>query len=83
MAVSKAHIKASNKYNKENYSKIQANISKDDYNIIDTYCKQSNTSKAQLIVNACKLWIETHPLDTWYLTIILKNDIIFSRYLKQ
>ena len=31
MAVSKAHIKASNKYNAQNYKKIQANIKPEDY----------------------------------------------------
>ena len=42
---------------------INATLNTDDYNMIDTYCKQSNTSKAQLIVQACKAWIESHPLD--------------------
>lgn len=52
------------KLNDGSKKQINATLDIDDYNIIDTYCKQSNTSKAQLIVNACKLWIETHPLDT-------------------
>lgn len=60
MAVSKAHIKASNKYNKDNYKKIQANIKPDDYNMIDDYCKASGMSKAQLIVTACKEYINKH-----------------------
>lgn len=59
MAMSKAHIKASNKYNKENYRKIQANIKPADYDIIDNYCKTNNVSKSELIVNACKMYIES------------------------
>lgn len=57
MASTKAHIKASNKYNKANYKKIQATIKPDDYNIIDDYCRASGISKAQLIVTACKEYI--------------------------
>lgn len=60
MAVSKAHIKASNKYNKENYKKIQANVKPDDYDLIDNYCKEKKISKAKFIVEACKSYIETH-----------------------
>lgn len=60
MAVSKAHIKASNKYNKENYKKIQANVKPDDYSLIDDYCKKNKISKAKFIVEACKYYIETH-----------------------
>ena len=58
MPMSKAHIKASNKYNKENYRKIQANIKPADYNIIDEFCKNNNISKAELIVKACKMYID-------------------------
>ena len=60
MAVSKAHVTASNKYNKKNYKKIQANIQPDDYNIIDTFCKDNNISKASLIVKACKKYIDNY-----------------------
>lgn len=60
MAVSKAHIKASNKYNKDNYKKIQANIKPDEYVLIDNYCNASGMSKAKLIVEACKEYIERH-----------------------
>lgn len=42
---------------------INATLNIEDYNIIDTYCKESNTSKAQLIVQACKAWIADHPID--------------------
>lgn len=60
MAVSKAHIKASNKYNKENYKKIQANVKPEDYAMIDDYCKTRNISKAKFIVEACKFYIDSH-----------------------
>ena len=62
MAMSKAHIRASAKYNKDNYKKIQANIKPDDYDIIDNYCKNSGMSKAQLIVTACKEYIDRHSV---------------------
>ena len=62
MAVTKAHIKASNKYNKANYKQLKANIKPDDYNIIDDYCNNSGISKAQLIINACKEYIINHPI---------------------
>ena len=62
MAMSKAHIKASAKYNKDNYKKIQANIKPDDYKMIDDYCKDSGMSKAQLIVAACKEYINKHSV---------------------
>lgn len=62
MAMSKAHIRASAKYNKDNYKKIQANIKPDDYKMIDDYCKNSGMSKAQLIVTACKEYINKHSV---------------------
>jgi len=60
LAVTKAHIKASNKYNKENYRQLKANVRPDDYNLIDNYCNNTKISKAQLIVNACKEYIGNH-----------------------
>ncbi len=60
MAVSKAHIKASNKYNKENYKKIQANVKPEDYDLIDGYCKKNDISKAKFVVEACKFYIDNH-----------------------
>lgn len=57
MAQSKAHIKASNKYNKEHYAKIQANIGKCDYNMACAFCHMANMSKAQLITQAIRKYI--------------------------
>lgn len=62
MSQSKAHIKASNKYNQLNYKKIQANIKPVDYDIIDSYCKNSGISKAELIVKACKEYIKNNAV---------------------
>ena len=62
MSMSKAHIKASAKYNKDNYKKLQANIKPADYDIIDNYCKNSGMSKAQLIVTACKEYIKNNAV---------------------
>lgn len=57
MAQSKAHIKASNKYNKEHYAKVQANINKETYNGLCAFCHVSGMSKAQLISNATKEYV--------------------------
>ena len=57
MAQSKAHIKASNKYNKEHYAKIQANIGKITYNGACVYCSHFHIPKAQLISNAIRKYI--------------------------
>ena len=62
MSMSKAHIKASAKYNQLNYKKLQANIKPADYDIIDNYCKNSGMSKAQLIITACKEYINKHSV---------------------
>lgn len=62
MAMSKAHIRASAKYNKDNYKKLQANIKPADYAMIDDYCKNSGMSKAQLIVAACKEYIKNNAV---------------------
>ena len=60
MAMSKAHIKASNKYNQANYKKIQANIKPEDFDFIDAYCTSTGISKSQLIVKACKYCINNN-----------------------
>lgn len=57
MAMSKAHIRASNKYNMKNYKKLQAFIKPADFELIDNFCKEKKISKAELIVKSCKLYI--------------------------
>ena len=59
MAMSKAHIKASYKYNTKNYKNLQAHIKPTDFELIDNFCKEHNISKAELIVKSCKLYIES------------------------
>ena len=49
---SKAHIKASAKYNANNYKTFTVNVKIADYEIIDRYCKDNNISKAQLIIKS-------------------------------
>ena len=58
MAVSKAHIKASNKYNKENYKKIQANVKPEDYEelssmIENEMCVSDLRSRLDTIAHRC------------------------------
>ncbi len=60
MSVSKAHIKASNKYNKANYKQLKANVKPDEYKMVDDYCKNNDISKAALIIKAIKYCIENN-----------------------
>ena len=60
MSVSKAHMKASNKYNKANYKQLKANIKPEDYELIDNFCKDNDISKAQFIIKSCKYIIENN-----------------------
>ena len=41
---------------------INATLDINDYDIIDNYCKNSGMSKAQLIVEACKEYINKHSV---------------------
>lgn len=60
MAVSKAHIKASNKYNKANYKQLNINLKPDDFSIIDEHCKDHGISKAAFVIGACKYCIDNN-----------------------
>lgn len=60
MAVTKAHIKASRKYNEKNYKQLQAMVKPEDYFFIDSYCKTNGISKAKLIVSCCKYCINNN-----------------------
>lgn len=57
---SAARIKANAKYNAKTYKQLNANVRIEDYNMIDTFCKNNNISKASLIVTACKRYIEDY-----------------------
>lgn len=54
----KAQTKASNKYNKEHYAKIQANVDKEVFRNACAHCYLSGDSKAQLISKAVEAYIE-------------------------
>lgn len=41
---------------------INATLDINDYAMIDNYCKKSGMSKAQLIVAACKEYIDKHSV---------------------
>lgn len=45
-------------YAKTHYKRILAEVKPEDYNIIDTYCKNRGVSKTQFIVSACKYCID-------------------------
>lgn len=59
---SKAHIKASAKYNASNYKTFTVNAKIADYEIIDRYCKDNNISKAQLIIKSV-LYVINNKID--------------------
>lgn len=50
--------KYKNEFNKKNYKQLKADIKPDDYNLIDTYSKKHNISKARLIVESIKYCIK-------------------------
>ena len=57
---SPARIKANNKYSSIHYQGLTVKIKPSDYNMIDSYCKDNNISKASFIVKACKDYINNH-----------------------
>lgn len=57
---SAAKIKANNKYSSAHYKGLTIKVKPSDYDIIDNYCKDNNISKASLILNACKEYINNH-----------------------
>lgn len=58
MAVSKAHIKASAKYNLNNYKSFTVNLKIEDYNSLNDYCVSNNVSKNAIIKEALKAYLE-------------------------
>ena len=62
-----AQKKADKKYRNKKLTdgtkkQINATLNINDYDIIDNYCKNSGMSKAQLIVAACKEYINKHSV---------------------
>lgn len=62
MAVSKAHIRASKKYNAKTYKTFTVNAKFDEYDKITDYCEKNGLSKAQLLLRAAKYCID-HDID--------------------
>lgn len=65
---SEAQKKADKRYRTKKLSdgtkkQINATLDIDDYNLIDNYCNDIKVSKAQLIVNACKEYIQRYPVN--------------------
>ena len=58
MAMSKAHIKATAKYNKENYKTFTVNAKIADYEKIELFCNANNISKAQLLLRSAMYIID-------------------------
>ena len=66
MSVSKAHTRASKKYNAKTYKAFTVNAKFDEYDKIMKYCTDNNISKAQLLLKSAMYCIDNN--------IDLKND---------
>lgn len=64
--MAKTQTKASNKYNKKHYAKIQANVDKEVFRNACAHCYLSGDSKAQLISKAVEAYIEAELKDGRY-----------------
>lgn len=65
---SESKIKANNKYKNKmlkngSIKQLNLTLKSDVYNMIDNYTKLTNISKAQLIADAVKEYIEKHPVE--------------------
>ncbi len=60
MPRSEAQKKADKKYKEKTYRNIQAAVKKAEYEMIDAYCKKTGISKARLIVEGCKMYMQAH-----------------------
>ena len=68
MAKTEAQKRANDKYMKKKlsdgtYKKFGLTIKTDVYNMIDNYSRLTNISKAQLITDAVKEYIQKHPAE--------------------
>lgn len=48
------------KYNKEHYRQLKIEIKPEDYDFIDSYCKNNKISKAKFIIEACRRYAENY-----------------------
>ena len=60
MAMSKAHIEASSRYNQKNYRSFTVNAKISEYEKIEKYCNDNNISKAQLLLKAAMYIIDNN-----------------------
>ena len=58
----KAHKKYLNRIRTTTKAQLNVMIDRNDYDYITTYCKNSGISKAQLIIVACKEYIDKHSV---------------------
>lgn len=58
----KAHKKYLNRVRTTTKAQLNVMIDRNDYDYITTYCKNIGMSKAQLIVAACKEYINKHSV---------------------
>jgi hypothetical protein len=55
---SDARIRANRKYMEKTYKNLQVQVKSECYQLIDTYCKSMDISKAEFIVKCCKYVID-------------------------
>lgn len=60
MAVSKAHSRASKKYNAKTYKAFTVNAKFDEYDKIVKYCAENDISKAQLLLKSAMYCIDNN-----------------------
>ena len=58
VAMSKAHIKASSRYNQKNYRSFTINAKISEYEKIEKYCNDNNISKNKLLLSAAAYVID-------------------------
>lgn len=60
VAMSKAHIEASSRYNQKNYRSFTVNAKISEYNKIEKYCIANGISKAQLLLKSAAYVIDNN-----------------------
>ena len=58
VAMSKAHIEASSRYNQKNYRSFTVNAKISEYEKIEKYCNDNNISKNKLLLSAAAYVID-------------------------
>ncbi len=60
MPKTEAQKRANKKYAAKTYKNLQVSVRISDYELIDKYCKRTGISKATLIVEGCKMYMQAH-----------------------